>query len=72
MIAIIFEPEFTRLQFGRHVAAAVSGIEAAVPSSYDATLQEILEALSEWRVRYRSSSSQVVDRQESENPPRSG
>jgi hypothetical protein len=52
MIAITFHPEYKQQQLGRAAAATLSGIEAAIPNQYNATLEQILEALTTWRQRY--------------------
>jgi hypothetical protein len=36
----------------RSMAAALAGMEGAIPNHYNATLEEILEALNAWRQRY--------------------
>lgn len=52
IIAIIFRPEYKQLQRGRAVAAALSGMEAAIPNHYNATLEQVLEALTTWKERF--------------------
>jgi len=52
MIAIAFHPEYQQHRLGRTVAATLSGMEGAIPNQYNATLEEILEALTTWRQRY--------------------
>lgn len=52
MITIIFHLEYKQQKLGRAVAATLSGIEAAIPNQYNATLEQILEALTTWRRRY--------------------
>jgi hypothetical protein len=58
MIAIIFHPEYKQQQLGRAVAATLSGMEAAISNQYNATLEQILEALTTWRQRYGRRSDQ--------------
>jgi hypothetical protein len=57
MIAIIFHPEYKQ-QPGRTVASRLSGIDAAIPDTYNATLEQILEALTTWRQRYGRKGAQ--------------
>jgi hypothetical protein len=60
MIAIIFHPEYKQQQLGRTVAATLSGMEAAIPNQYNATLEQILEALTTWRQRYGQEGAQAA------------
>lgn len=55
MIAIIYSPEYWQQQIGRAVSASLSGMAGAIPNSYDATLDEVLNALSTWRMRFGRS-----------------
>jgi Bacterial PH domain len=57
MIAIIFHPEYKQ-QPGRTVASTLSGIDAAIPDQYNATLEQILEALTDWRQCYGQKGAQ--------------
>jgi hypothetical protein len=57
MIAITFYPEYKGQRLARSVAATVSGMEAAIPNQYNATLEQILEALTTWRERYGRKSA---------------
>src|SRR5262245_20535442 len=52
MIAIAFHPDYKQQQLGRAVAASLSGMEGAISNSYNATLEEIVEALTTWKRRY--------------------
>ena len=52
MIAIVFHPEYKQQQLGRAVSATLTGIEGAIPNHYNATLEQVLEALKIWRQRY--------------------
>ena len=52
MVAIAFHPEYNEQQLGRALAVKLGGIEAAIPNQYNATLEEIVEALATWRQRY--------------------
>lgn len=52
MIAILFHPEFKPQRLARSLAATLAGMEGAIPNHYNATLEEILEALNTWRQRY--------------------
>jgi hypothetical protein len=52
MIAIIFHADYKQQRLGRAIAATLSGMEAAIPNQYNATLNEILAALTTWRQRY--------------------
>src|SRR5262249_20897939 len=52
MIAIIYAPHYAGQEIGREVAERLSGMEGAIANSYNAPLEEILEALNDWRVRY--------------------
>jgi hypothetical protein len=51
-IVIIFHPEYKQRRGSRALAAALSGMEASIGNQYDATLEQILEALTAWRHRY--------------------
>jgi hypothetical protein len=52
MIAVIFHPEYEGQKLARAVVRTLSGMEGAIPNHYNATLGEILEALTTWRQRY--------------------
>lgn len=52
MIAIIYSREYESQKFGRAVAASLSGMEGAIPNSYNATLEDVLNSLNSWRVRF--------------------
>lgn len=52
MIAITFHPDYKQQQLGRAIAVTLSGMEAAIPNQYNATLDQILEALTTWKQRY--------------------
>ena len=52
MIAIIFNTEYRKQRFARSVAATLSGLEAAIANQYNATLEQIFEALSTWKQRH--------------------
>ena len=54
MIAIIYAPQYEGQKIGRAVADNLSGMEGAIPNSYNAPLAEVLETLNEWRARYGS------------------
>ena len=52
MIAIIYAPHYEGQQIGRAVASGLSGMEGAISNSYNAPLNEVLETLNNWRMRY--------------------
>ena len=52
MIAIAFNPEYRQQRVARSVAAILSGLEAAIANQYNATLEQILEALTTWKQRH--------------------
>lgn len=52
MIAIEFSPDYSRQIAGRAVAAALSGIEAAIPDHYEVPIEEVLHMLLDWRRKY--------------------
>ena len=52
MIAIHFRHDFKPQRLARSMAAALAGMEGAIPNHYNAPLEEILEALNAWRQRY--------------------
>ena len=52
MIAIVYAPHYEGQKIGRAVAENLSGMEGAIPNSYNAPLAEVLKTLNEWRARY--------------------
>jgi hypothetical protein len=52
MIAIVYAPHYEGQKIGRAIAENLSGMEGAIPNNYNAPLDELLETLNEWRVRY--------------------
>ena len=52
MIAIIYAPHYEGQQIGRAIADELSGMEGAIPNSYNAPLDEVLKTLNEWQARY--------------------
>jgi hypothetical protein len=52
MIQIVYAPHYSQQKLGRMVAAGLSGMEGAIPNSYNASLAEILKTLNEWRARF--------------------
>ena len=52
MIEIVYAPHYEGQQMGRAVADNISGMEGAIPNSYNAPLDELLKTLNEWRTRY--------------------
>jgi hypothetical protein len=52
MIAIIYAPHYEGQKMGRAVAENLSGMEGAIPNSYNAPLDEVLKTLNEWQARY--------------------
>jgi len=52
MIAIIYAPHYEGQKIGRAVAENLSGMEGAIPNSYNAPLDEVLKTLNEWQARY--------------------
>lgn len=52
MIAIVYAPHYEGQKIGRAVASNLSGMEGAIPNSYNVPLTELLKALNEWRGRY--------------------
>ena len=52
MIAIVYSPEYNRQRAGRAIASALAGIEGGIADHYTVPLDEICDALNEWRVRF--------------------
>lgn len=52
MIAIIYAPHYNEQKIGRAVASTISGMEGGIANNYNASLDEILKTLNEWRARY--------------------
>jgi hypothetical protein len=52
MIQIAYASHYSEQKLGRMVAAGLSGMEGAIPNSYNASLAEILKTLNEWRARF--------------------
>jgi hypothetical protein len=57
MIEIIFHPDYQKQALGRAVASTLSGMEGAIPDQYNASLEQILEALKTWKRRSGESNS---------------
>ena len=55
MIAIVFQPDYKPLRLVRRVVGTLSGVEAAIPNQYNASLEQVLEALIEWQSRFGRS-----------------
>jgi hypothetical protein len=55
MIAIVYIQEYNAQQLGRAIASSLSGMEGAIPNSYDAPLGYILAAMNSWKSRFGST-----------------
>jgi hypothetical protein len=55
MIAITYRQDYAEHRASRAVAAMLSGMQGAIPNSYDAPLEEVARTLNEWRERYRGT-----------------
>jgi hypothetical protein len=56
MIQIVYARHYSQQKLGRRVAAGLSGMEGAIANTYNASLDEILKTLNEWRVRFGRNS----------------
>ena len=52
MIAIRYRPNYQQQQFSRAAAKALSGMEAAIPNSYNISLIKLEKVLNEWLLRF--------------------
>jgi len=52
MIAIVYHPSYQRQKLGRALASSLAGMEGAIPNSYNASLDEILQSLDMWKSRF--------------------
>lgn len=52
MIAIHYHPNFKDRKMVRAVAGALSGVEGAIPKSYNVPLTELEHVLNQWRERF--------------------
>jgi hypothetical protein len=67
MIEIIFNEAYTRQKLGRAVAASVSGMEGAIPNSYNASLDEVLRMLNRWKARFDENGPDLAINRDGEN-----
>ena len=63
MIAIDYSVEYSRKKTARAVALALAGIEGAIADHYSVPLEQVLQALTEWKARHveRSTSTHADD-----------
>ena len=52
MIAITYRQEYAEQRLSRKVAATLSGMEGAIPNSYNASLEEVANTLNAWLKRF--------------------
>ena len=52
MIEVVYKPEYAHLKNLRKAVGALSGMEGAIPNSYNVSLTELERVLNEWRERY--------------------
>ena len=52
MIAIDYSSRYTKQEAGRAVASALSGMEGAIADHYNATLEQVLQTLNDWKARH--------------------
>jgi hypothetical protein len=52
MIAIDYSAEYTKQKAGRAVASALSGMEGAIADHYTVALEQVLQALNDWKTHH--------------------
>lgn len=52
MVGFNYAPNYPRIQVGRAVASALSGVEGAVQNNYKISTQQLFEVLKDWHARY--------------------
>jgi hypothetical protein len=52
MIAIQYRPQYAEQKFARSAASAISGMEGAIPNSYNVPLVRLETVLNEWLERF--------------------
>lgn len=55
MISINYRPQFAEQKASRAVAVALSGMEGAIPNSYNVPLVELEQTLNQWLARFGSA-----------------